>query len=465
MRTSRAARFGVFVFLVLAVLSPSGAIAQSDDPVARARTLIEQKNAKAAFDLLSVLESREAGKVEFDYWLGVAALESEHLERAVIAFERVLVRDPAFDSARLELGRAYLRMGALDLAGQEFARLLSRAPNDAGRALLNDYLTEIRRIKDRQRYAVSGFVEVGGGRDTNLSSGTRDFSAAILGSFGLPGIEPTGNSIRRADNYLAANGGADVLYRLREDREIFAAADLRWRGYRRFGEYDYVLGDAAAGYRARVGEITYSIIAFAQSFRQDGAFVDTISSDRITNDRDSFGVSVEVHRPITAATEVVLGGQLASYRYRTNPGQDTRQVMASLALESRPEWWRDASLSARAFYGYDDARRPLNDFTDTTASRRTFGVRLIAQSDARAKVSWQGALGWSRRIDADDFARATLVPTGRDDLFEVFLKGSWRIRDDWSVQPYAIYVYNRSNIDLYAFRKAEGGVMLRRDFR
>ena len=456
---------GFLFFVLLAVLWPSGALAQSDDHVGRARALIEQKNAKAAFDLLSALESREAGNVEFDYWLGVAALESGNLERAVIAFERVLVRNPEFDSARLELGRAYLRMGALDLAGQEFTRLLSRAPNEAGRALLNDYLAEIRRIKDRQRYAVSGFIELGAGRDSNLSSSTRDFPGAILSSFGLPGIEPSGNSIRRADNYLATNAGVDVFYRLREDRALFAAADVRWRGYRDFNDYDYVLGDAAVGYRARVGEITYSATGFAQSFRQDGAFVDTISGGRITNDRDSFGVSLEVRRALSVATEVALGSQLAAYRYRTNAGQDTRQVMISVALDNRPEWWRGASLSARLFYGYDDARRPLNDFTDTTASRHTFGVRLIAQTEARAAMSWQAALGWSRRIDDDNFARATLVPTGRDDLFEAFVKGSWRIGAAWSLQPYAIYFYNRSNIDLYAFRKAEGGVMLRRDFR
>ena len=43
--------------------------------------------------------------------------------------------------------------------------------------------------------------------------------------------------------------------------------------------------------------------------------------------------------------------------------------------------------------------------------------------------------------------------------------GNWRIGEAWSLQPYAIYFYNRSNIDLYTFHKAEGGVMLRRDFR
>jgi hypothetical protein len=136
-----------------------------------------------------------------------------------------------------------------------------------------------------------------------------------------------------------------------------------------------------------------------------------------------------------------------------------------MALENRPAWWPGATLSAKLFYGYDEARRPLNEFTETTASRHTYGLRLITQTDARDTLSWQSALGWSRRTDDDAFARATLVSTGRDDLFEAFLKGAWRIGESWSLQPYAIYVYNKSNIDLYTFRKAEGGLMLRRDFR
>ena len=463
---SRAARCGVFAISALVAFAPARhAIAQSDDPVARARALVEQKDSKAAFDLLSPLESREAGNIDFDYWLGAAALDAGHLERAVIAFERVLVRNPDFDSARLELGRTYLRMGSLDLAAQEFTRLLERAPSESGKALLVDYLAEIRRTKDRQRYALAAFVEIGAGRDTNLSSSTRDFGGAVQSSFGLPGIEPTGNSIRRRDNFFAANAGVELAYRLREDRTVFAAADLRWRGYRDFNEYDYVLGDVAAGYQGRIGEITYSASAFLQAFRQDGAFVDSIAAERVTSDRDSFGIGFEVRRALDATTQLALASQLAAFRYPANPGQDTRQLTMSASLESRPEGWTGGTLSAKLFYGYDDARRTLKAFTDTTASRHTFGLRLAAQADARAALSWQAALGWSRRIDDDAFARATLVATGRDDLFEAFVKGGWRMAGAWSLQPYALFVYNRSNIDLYTFRKAEGGLMLRRDFR
>ena len=91
--------------------------------------------------------------------------------------------------------------------------------------------------------------------------------------------------------------------------------------------------------------------------------------------------------------------------------------------------------------------------------------RLAAQSDPRTTFAWLASAGWSRRIDDDPFARATLVHTGRDDLFELFVRGSWKIASNWSLQPYAFYVRNKSNIDLYTFTKAEAGTTLRRDFK
>jgi hypothetical protein len=364
----------------------------------------------------------------------------------------VLVRNPDFDSARLELGRAYLRMGSLDLAAQEFTRLLARAPNEAGRKVLTDYLDEIARLKARQRFAVSGYVELGAGRDTNLSNSTRDFAGAIEGGFGLPGIEPTGNSVRRLDNYLSANGGFDMLYRKTEDRSIFAAGNLRARGYRDFDSYDFLLGDLAVGFQARSGVMTYTVAAYAQAFRQDGESQVAAGEERITNDRNAYGANYEVRRPLDAETQLALG-------------QDTRQVAMALIADHQPSWWLGGTFSARAFYSYDDAMRPLNSFTETTASRQTFGLRFTTQSDQRQRFNWESAFGWARRIDDDPYARATLITTGRDDTFDLFVRCSWRFAGSWSVQPYAVYVYNRSNIELYTFRKADGGVLLRYDFR
>ena len=464
MRTLHALR--TFLATLAAFAALSGFAQDARELAAQGRALVEGKDPQRAFALLEPHEQRLGGDVEFDYWLGVAALETSRLDRAVIAFERVLVRDPLFDSARLELARTYMRMGAIELAAQEFQRLLPRAPGAAGRKVVEDYLAEIERLRQRRRFAVSSFVEVGAGRDTNLASSTRDFPGAILSSFGLPGILPTGNSIRRADNFLAANVGGDAFYQLGEERAVFAAAGLRWRGYGDFGEYDYLLADFIAGGRLRAGGIEYSAAALLQSFRQDGAFVDALGNERITNDRDAAGVNLEARRDLDGNTQVALGVQLTAYRYRNNPGQDTRQVVMSIAFDHRPGWLPPGTtVGMRAFYAHDEARRPLNPFTETTASRHTFGARWIAQTDPAERLSWVKALGWSRRIDDEPFARATLIPTGRDDLFEAFVRASYRLTPVLTAQAYGSYVYYKANIDLYTFRKAEGGLLLRYDMK
>ena len=457
--------YRLFFVLLLTAACSLPTLAQAPDPVVQAKTLIESKQADAAFALLAPLERQRAGNRDFDYWLGVAALESDRLERATLAFERLLVTNPDFDSARLELARTYLRMGSVDLAAQEFTRLLTRAPNEVGRNLLEAYLAEIRRIKDRQRFDRSAYIELGGGRDNNLSSSTRDFPQAILNSFGLPGIGATGNSIRRADNFLAVQTGADGIFRLREDRLMTASADLSFRRYREFGEYDYVLANVKLGYQTKLGQFNYAVSGIAQSFRQDGAFVDTIGAERITNDRDLRGVNLEARRNLGAETQIVLGTQFIVLRYKTNPGQDTNQSQMSLAIQNEPGWWPAGTLYASLTYSFDDARRPLNPFTETTATRHTTGVRLVAQSDPRASLSWLSSVGWSRRVDDEPFARATLVRTGRDDLLEFHVRGAWKFAETWSLHPYAVYARNKSNIDLYTFAKAEGGVTLRRDFK
>jgi tetratricopeptide (TPR) repeat protein len=451
----------------LAALAAFACFAQeARELTTQARALVDGKDPQGAFALLERHEERLGGDIEFDYWLGVAALETSRLDRAVIAFERVLVRDPLFDSARLELGRTYLRMGAIDLAAQEFERLLPRAPSPAGRKAVEDYLAEIERLRERRRFAASAFVEIGAGRDTNLSSSTRDFPNAILSSFGLPGILPTGNSIRRADNFLAANAGGDLLRQFGDERALFGAASVRWRGYREFSEYDYVLADFIGGGRLRAAGIEYSAAILLQAFRQDGAVVDALGAERITNDRDAAGLNLEVRRDLDGATQVAVGLQYTAYRYRNNPGQDTRQTAMSIAFDHRPAWLPlGTTVGLRAFYGHDEARRPLNPFTETTAARHTFGARLIAQTDPAERLSWVKAFGWSRRIDDDPFARATLVATGRDDLFEAFVRASYRITPSLSAQAYGAYVYNKANIDLYTFRKAEGGLVLRYDLK
>lgn len=75
------------IAFVIAVLSSA---AFADALTDRAKRLLEQKQPKQAYDLLLPQEGARAGDPEFDYLLGIAAIDSGEPERGVFALERVL---------------------------------------------------------------------------------------------------------------------------------------------------------------------------------------------------------------------------------------------------------------------------------------------------------------------------------------------------------------------------------------
>jgi tetratricopeptide (TPR) repeat protein len=438
--------------------------AQADPAVARAKQLLEQKSYKQAYASLVALEPARAGEPEFDYWLGVAAYESDHLERAAMAFERALTVNPEFDSARMELARTLFRMGSLDLAEQEFKRLAARAPNAQGQAAIDQYLAEIVRLKARQKISYGGYVELTGGRDSNITSSTRDFSQAVFSAFGFPGIAPTGNSIRRSASFLGLNTGIDALNRYREDRTLFASASARVRGYRNASDYNFGLFDATVGHEFRVADVTYQMTAFGQQFKQDGARADATNPVAATNDRRSGGLGVEVRKRISGYLQLASGVQLAAFRYKDNTTQDTDQATASVTALINPADWPGGSYTVAGFFSSDRAKRPLNILGGTDVSRKTAGLRFGVQSDPETTFSWFASVGWTRRSDDKAFARALLISKGRDDMSDVTIRASWRVARGISLMPYVTYLDNHSNIALYSFRKAEGGITVRYDF-
>ena len=77
-------------------------------PADELRALLEQGRPADAY-ALGRSRSEELGKPEFDFYYGVAALDSGHAGEGVLALERYVVRFPDNDRARLELARGSFR--------------------------------------------------------------------------------------------------------------------------------------------------------------------------------------------------------------------------------------------------------------------------------------------------------------------------------------------------------------------
>src|SRR5947209_3367848 len=135
----------------------------------RARDLIAGGNAKQAFELLAPLQDRRSGMPEFDYLLGVAALDSGRLEEAIIAFERVLALMPNHAGAEMDLARAYYAAGSFDLAEAAFVKLRLRNPPPAAQEAINRYLDAIQARRRQTQPGWTMFGELGLGWDSNIT--------------------------------------------------------------------------------------------------------------------------------------------------------------------------------------------------------------------------------------------------------------------------------------------------------
>src|SRR5258708_14418009 len=109
---------------VLLVLGSQSALCAPGDEL---RALLEQGRAAQAY-LLGKQFANELGKPEFDFYFGVAAIDTGHAGAGVLALERYIVQFPDNDQARLELARGYFVLVQLMRAPDEFQTLRQRQP-------------------------------------------------------------------------------------------------------------------------------------------------------------------------------------------------------------------------------------------------------------------------------------------------------------------------------------------------
>src|SRR5471032_656275 len=212
---ARARSCGVALVAIFIAFASLAVGAQPADPVLEsARRLLAAGNSKQAYAELSAVQDKMTGMPEFDYLLGVAALDSGKNEDAIIAFERVLAMVPNHAGAQMDLARAYYATGAFDLAEAAFRKLAASNPPPAAQIAINRYLEAIQTRKQQTRAGWTAFGELGLGYDSNITGVPGNFGAAAQQSFNLIGIDATGNSVKRSASFAQGAIGADYHHPL-----------------------------------------------------------------------------------------------------------------------------------------------------------------------------------------------------------------------------------------------------------
>lgn len=443
--------------IVLVLAAPVAPAWANPEVIENGRRLLNQSNPKQAYAELIKHEAELAGNIDYDYLLGVASLDSGKIDDAIVAFERVLAINPNHAGAQMDLARTYFMAGSYDLAEAAFKQLADSNPPAIAKQTINRYLEAIENRKRQTTAGWSGYAELGIGYDTNITGVPSDFGAAAQQSFGIIGIEATGNSVARKAAFGNASGALEYHLPLSRGWSIFAGGEGKFRGYKGESSFNSVTAEGRAGGAYNDGPVQWRFLGSYQGFDQDG---EAPGDPKPTNDRRTANAQGEWKYQFDTRSQVGAGLNYTEVRFPTNDVEDFDQVMLNVSWLRSFETKGVPLVYLGAFITDDKAVNKLDDGV-TDKSKNLAGVRSYVQYSLSPTLNVFNGLGFVYRKDKDSYARATEVETGRDKFIEFLLGVNWQFRKSCAVRTQYVYTKNNSNISIYDFDRNEVSTAVR----
>lgn len=438
----------VRIILALVLASLAAVAAAQDAVLAQAKQLMDKRDAAAAYKLLKPLEDQRAGNPDFDYLLGIAALDIGRNTEAVFALERVLAVNPSHIQARAEIARAYTQLGEMETARREFEAVRKEPMPPEAAATIQKYLDAIEQAQAGTRTAVAAYVELALGHDSNVNSGTASSQIAIPA---LPGLGPaTLNpaALKQSDGFGQVAFGANVRHPVDPNLTLLAGVD----GYQRlnFSKDDFDQGALGATLGMEVNQAQNRFLVALQGQRMD---VDWAGF------RNYLGAVGQWQRQI--GNDGVFTGYL-QYARLDYPGQDIRNAdryVGGVAYAHAFSGAYAPVVFVGAYYGNEDER---------ASGRPDLGHRL-------AGIRLGGQLNWSERVSIFGFASyedrnyGGATPGFLDDRadrqIDFRLGVSYKPNKLWAITPQVMYTDNKSNVPFTDYDRTQIFVTVRRDWR
>lgn len=446
-------KFSRWSVLAVVVLTGANAYAEGAN-LEQARSFMRNGKAADAYVILEKSAFDQAGDIEFDTLLGIAALDSGKPDKATLAFERVLALNPNATGVRLDMARAYFALGDFPRARQELTIVAQQNPPPAAVLVINKMIAVIDQKEQAKRTVVNRYLESSVGHDDNITSVVADFTNAVLATYNLAGFQPIDNAVKRDSAIFGVAGGADATHQLSGGFAIFSGADMRHRHVFSANNYSSEQLDLRGGisYTAGANVLRGSLVA--QGYRQ--------RTDVPTANRNAFGLNAEWRRVFSERDQLSVFTFATRQRFHDIEVNDVNSLTIGASWLHLFDSARKPLLYASLLTGRDHAQSLLANGADN--SKRSVSGRVYGQFSLNENIDLFGSFGLLYRADRSMNARATLVDYGNDHTTDAMLGLNWRPAKDWTVRPQFTYVNNNSNVALSEYKRSEATVTVRYDF-
>ena len=441
MRINRVKKIGMVVGAALALHSMS---VLADELTDKAKGLLAAGKASEAYQLLEPAEAKRAGEVDYDFLLGISALEAGQNTRAVFALERVLAMDPNNARARAEIARAYLALGETKTAAQEFETVQRQGiPADVSMTV-DRYIADARRLGDVNTTLVTGYVEGTIGYDSNLNAGPSKSSLAIPSLGNVPFVLGK-DSKSNSDTFAAIGGGVNVRTPLGDGYVLLGGVSGASRGNFSEQQFDTQNADMNVGITKTVDKDVFTLMATAGVYYLD--------NDRY---RNYTGLTGQWQRNLDARNQIGAFVQYSDLHYPTIDTQDADRWVAGM---SYAHLYRDGVMAfASAYYV---GERPQENHVDYLGFDG-LGVRVGGRMNLDSQTTLFGGATYEYR----DYNKQNplFLSTRRDNQYGLLFGATRFFTKEWSVTPQLSWTVNDSNTAINNYHRELVSVTVRREF-
>ena len=423
-----------FFYAALSYLALSQTcFAVSPHPLFQLEQAIESEQYANAWKQAQTLKDRYEGDAQFDYLYGLAALETQHFDYALLALRRAVINNPKLVRARLELARTYAQLNNQAEAINELKTALTLPMPDQVRLNVQTYLSALEQKQQTYSGQWQKSLSFALGHDSNVNLGVSDSSISlpIFGDILLK------NSSIKQDSVLNELGLALTYSQvINEQAAWFMNGNFISKHYAHAVSNNTKELSFTAGYAKEFTQYGYQISAGLQAMQLDDQ-----NYQRTANIEGSFKQKLTTDQALVSA----LSWQKLEYQQANNKNQNNQKIQLSEQFYSKLGHLNQ-QISLAASHDVPD----LSQFKYLNRDVVSVGYGLTKTLNAQTSTSI--GLNLQNRLNqAEDL---TYKVKRQDKRWTLQMNYQNQFSKQASFFANAGYIYNNSNLELYDSKKA-----------
>lgn len=410
---------------------------------------LSQGNANAAYEILKPEERTRAGNPDYDYMLGIAAVDSGRPAEAVAAFERVLAVDPDHLQARAELGRTYIAMNEPEAARRELATVEAQdSVPDSVRETIDRYVSALDTGLSGGGTQISSRVTIRGGYDSNVNNSTSDSRILIPAFAGLGFATLGAGATSEEDTFGEVSGRSSLTHGLAIDKQLLLDLTASYRANSDLDQFNQGIAGINFGYAQRTPDHgTFTLTGQAQSYWVD---------DEVY--RYTYGALGQWTYRTAGMTDYAVYLQYSKLNYPSNSVQNANRYTAGATVGQSLGGAGDPYIYGGAYAGYEK----LTDSGFDHLSYAFGGLRLGGEVGLMPRLRGYA----SASVEVDEYKEPDPLFLEERSVIRADATAGLRyaLRDDLTLGTEVAYTRSDSNIVLYEYDRVVASVSLSFDF-